>query len=144
VVVFHLPYRAIEKLVAEEETFVFGKAGQIEAGPLSANHGNKSERRSFHDVEVFKMISVALVSSNSFDFRTVVFAKHPQHVVLVHFPIALFITGVGLDLMAYWTKPTGTLEQMKHEKTQELHTRHKGIKQLALSKILASVSVLGC
>ena len=50
------------------------------------------------------MISLALVSSNPFDFRTVVLAKHAQHVVLVHFPIALFITGVGLDLLAYWTK----------------------------------------
>jgi uncharacterized membrane protein len=50
------------------------------------------------------MISFALVSPNAFDFRTVVFAKHAQHVVLVHFPIALFITAVGLDLIAYWTK----------------------------------------
>lgn len=35
-----------------------------------------------------------------FDFRTVLFAKHAQHVVLVHFPIALFITGVALDLLS--------------------------------------------
>ena len=50
------------------------------------------------------MISFALVSPNPFDLRTVVFAKHAQHVVLVHFPIALFITAAGLDLIAYWTK----------------------------------------
>jgi uncharacterized membrane protein len=39
-----------------------------------------------------------------FDFRTVLFAKHAQHVVLIHFPIALFITAVVFDLAAYSTK----------------------------------------
>jgi sec-independent protein translocase protein TatA len=37
---------------------------------------------------------------NPFDIRTVLLAKHAQHVVLIHFPIALFITGVGLDLLS--------------------------------------------
>ena len=32
------------------------------------------------------------------------FAKHAQHVVLVHFPIALFITAIAFDLIAYLTK----------------------------------------
>ena len=41
---------------------------------------------------------------NPFDVRTVLFAKHAQHVVLIHFPIALFITAVAFDLIAYWTK----------------------------------------
>ena len=31
---------------------------------------------------------------NPFDPRTVLFAKHAQHVVLIHFPIALFLAGV--------------------------------------------------
>jgi len=35
---------------------------------------------------------------NPFDPRTVVLAKHAQHVVLIHFPIALFIAGVAFDL----------------------------------------------
>src|SRR5260370_14957138 len=35
-----------------------------------------------------------------FDPRTILLAKHAQHVVLIHFPIALFITGVGLDLLS--------------------------------------------
>ena len=39
-----------------------------------------------------------------FDIRTVLLAKHAQHVVLIHFPIALFITGVAFDLVAQWTK----------------------------------------
>jgi uncharacterized membrane protein len=39
-----------------------------------------------------------------FDIKTVVFAKHAQHVVLIHFPIALFIAGVAFDFMAQWTR----------------------------------------
>jgi uncharacterized membrane protein len=31
------------------------------------------------------------------DLRTALFAKHAQHVVLIHFPIALFIVGVTFD-----------------------------------------------
>jgi uncharacterized membrane protein len=37
---------------------------------------------------------------NPFDPRTILLAKHAQHVVLIHFPIALFMTGVGLDLLS--------------------------------------------
>lgn len=36
---------------------------------------------------------------NLFDWRTVLLAKHAQHVVIIHFPIALFVTGVGFDLL---------------------------------------------
>ena len=32
--------------------------------------------------------------------------KHAQHVVLIHFPIALFLTGVFLDLTAKWSRRT--------------------------------------
>jgi uncharacterized membrane protein len=41
---------------------------------------------------------------NPFDPKTVLLAKHAQHVVLVHFPIALFLTAVGFDAAAQWTK----------------------------------------
>jgi len=44
---------------------------------------------------------------NPFDLKTVVLAKHAQHVVLIHFPIALFISAVAFDLMAQWTKRRG-------------------------------------
>ena len=37
-----------------------------------------------------------------FDLRSAIFAKHAQHVVLIHFPIALFLTGVAFDLMSVW------------------------------------------
>ena len=39
-----------------------------------------------------------------FDIKTVLFAKHAQHVVLIHFPIALFIIGVFFDFLAQWKK----------------------------------------
>jgi uncharacterized membrane protein len=42
--------------------------------------------------------------ANPFDLKTVLLAKHAQHIVLVHFPIALFITAVGFDFLAQWTK----------------------------------------
>jgi uncharacterized membrane protein len=39
-----------------------------------------------------------------FDPATVLLAKHAQHVVLVHFPIALFIVGVALDWTGQWMR----------------------------------------
>ncbi len=42
----------------------------------------------------------------SFDLRSVLLAKHAQHVVLIHFPIALFLTGVLFDFAALWKKRT--------------------------------------
>src|ERR1700737_1187654 len=44
---------------------------------------------------------------NPFDLKTALLAKHAQHVVLIHFPIALFIAAVMFDLIAHWTKRRG-------------------------------------
>jgi uncharacterized membrane protein len=41
---------------------------------------------------------------NPFDLKTAILAKHAQHVVLIHFPIALFIAAVAFDLVAQWSK----------------------------------------
>jgi uncharacterized membrane protein len=41
---------------------------------------------------------------NPFDVKTVLLAKHAQHVVLIHFPIALFTVAVAFDSLAQWTK----------------------------------------
>jgi uncharacterized membrane protein len=41
---------------------------------------------------------------NPFDLKTVVLAKHAQHVVLIHFPIALFMVAVAFDFIAQWAK----------------------------------------
>jgi len=42
--------------------------------------------------------------ANPFDLKAAVLAKHAQHVVLIHFPIALFISAVAFDLLAQWKK----------------------------------------
>jgi len=44
---------------------------------------------------------------NPFDVKTVLLAKHAQHVVMIHFPIALFISAVAFDFIAQWTKRIG-------------------------------------
>ncbi len=44
---------------------------------------------------------------NPFDLKTALLAKHAQHVVLIHFPIALFLAAVAFDLIARWTKRPG-------------------------------------
>jgi uncharacterized membrane protein len=44
------------------------------------------------------------MSVNPFDIKTVVLAKHAQHVVLIHFPIALFLAAVAFDYLAQGTK----------------------------------------
>ena len=48
-----------------------------------------------------------IYAANPFDPKTVLLAKHAQHVVLVHFPIALFMAGVGFDLVGQWTRRRG-------------------------------------
>lgn len=46
---------------------------------------------------------------NPFDPRTVIFAKHAQHVVLVHFPIGLCLTAVIFEVIGKWRKHAGLI-----------------------------------
>jgi len=39
-----------------------------------------------------------------FDLKSVVLARHAQHVVLIHFPIALFLVSVACDFIAQWRR----------------------------------------
>jgi uncharacterized membrane protein len=39
-----------------------------------------------------------------FDLKAALLAPHAQHVVLIHFPIALFTMGVAFDVLARWRK----------------------------------------
>lgn len=43
-----------------------------------------------------------MIRPNVLDIRAALAARHAQHVVLVHFPIALFLTGVVFDFAAEW------------------------------------------
>jgi len=40
---------------------------------------------------------------NPWSLHTALFAKHAQHVVIIHFPMALFLVGVALDFVATWS-----------------------------------------
>ena len=44
------------------------------------------------------------MTTNPFDFKTLILARHAQHVVLIHFPIALFFAAVAFDYLGQWTK----------------------------------------
>ena len=39
---------------------------------------------------------------NPFDPKTALLAKHAQHPVIIHFPIALFVVSVLFDVLAWW------------------------------------------
>jgi uncharacterized membrane protein len=41
---------------------------------------------------------------NPFDLKAALLPKHAQHVVLIHFPIALFMTAVAFDLAGQWRR----------------------------------------
>ena len=41
---------------------------------------------------------------NPFDLKAALLAKHAQHPVIIHFPIALFIISVAFDLLAIWKR----------------------------------------
>jgi uncharacterized membrane protein len=47
---------------------------------------------------------------NPFDVKSALLAKHAQHIVLIHFPIALFIAAVAFDVIAQWEKYRGLAE----------------------------------
>lgn len=44
---------------------------------------------------------------NPFDLKAALLAKHAQHIVLIHFPIALFLMGVVFDVLGRWRKGPG-------------------------------------
>ncbi|HET9363490.1 MAG TPA: DUF2231 domain-containing protein [Candidatus Angelobacter sp.] len=41
---------------------------------------------------------------NPFDLKSALLARHAQHVVLIHFPIALFLVSVAFDFIAQWKR----------------------------------------
>jgi uncharacterized membrane protein len=47
---------------------------------------------------------------NPFDIHYTLLAKHAQHVVLIHFPIALLMTGAAFDFLSQWRKRRGLAE----------------------------------
>ena len=43
---------------------------------------------------------------NPFDLKATLLARHAQHVVLIHFPIALYLVSVAFDFAARWKRNT--------------------------------------
>jgi uncharacterized membrane protein len=43
-------------------------------------------------------------SPNPFDLKAALLARHAQHPVIIHFPIALFIASAVFELLAVWRK----------------------------------------
>jgi uncharacterized membrane protein len=41
---------------------------------------------------------------NPFDLKAALLAKHAQHPVIIHFPIALFIASLAFDFLAIWRR----------------------------------------
>src|SRR5579863_7096383 len=41
---------------------------------------------------------------NPFDLKAALLAKHAQHVVVIHFPIALYMASAFFDLLARWRR----------------------------------------
>lgn len=50
------------------------------------------------------------MSLNPFDIHYTLLAKHAQHVVLIHFPIALLMAGAAFDFLSEWRRRHGLAE----------------------------------
>ena len=61
----------------------------------------------FYRLKALKMISLTLIRPQLFDLKTLLLARHAQHVVLIHFPIGLFVTAVAFDLIGCWSNRRG-------------------------------------
>jgi uncharacterized membrane protein len=50
------------------------------------------------------LLLAASHSPNPFDLKAALLARHAQHPVIIHFPIALFIASAVFELLAIWRK----------------------------------------
>ena len=88
---------------------------------------------------------------NPFDWRSVVLAKHAQHVVLIHFPIALFIAAVALDIIGQWSRNRSLLQAAYFMLRDGVEYRDLGVdhfdrrdKTKAIGRLLRRLGDLGC
>src|SRR5260221_4795579 len=59
---------------------------------------------------------------NPFDLKSALLAKHAQHVVLIHFPIALYLAGTFFDLCARIFRKASLGEVARWNFRSEEHT----------------------
>jgi uncharacterized membrane protein len=70
---------------------------------------NLSEKSTKRLTRYYRGVLVSDEHMNPFDLKAALLAKHAQHPVIIHFPIALFIASVAFDFLAIWKKnPTLT------------------------------------
>jgi uncharacterized membrane protein len=58
------------------------------------------QNKSLGGTDMVVTLALLRVGVNPFDLKTIFLARHAQHVVLIHFPIALFISTVVFDIVA--------------------------------------------
>jgi len=75
------------------------------------------------------------MSVNPFDIRTVILAKHAQHVVLIHFPMALFTAAVAFDYLGHSTKSRKKHRRVTVRSTESRNDRARGTAQDSHSDI---------
>ena len=85
-----------------------------------------------------------MIRPNVFDIRAALTAKHAQHVVLIHFPIALFLSGVVFDFAARWAKRTNSKQSISEgrifEPTTLASAAHANLLAAAVSVLPVLVS----
>ena len=79
----------------------------MEGEDCYAGQNRQAERRHPPIATSAQNLRWGRVMVNPFELKTALLAKHAQHVVLIHFPIALFITAVAFDVVGQWTKRRG-------------------------------------
>src|SRR5215831_16155323 len=50
------------------------------------------------------VVTTIAAALNPFDLKAAILAPHAQHPVIVHFPIALFISSAVFEILAVWRK----------------------------------------
>ena len=80
-----------------------------------------------------------MIRPNVFDIRAALLAKHAQHVVLIHFPIALFLCGAGFDFAARWAAQR-KLEGTVSERTTLASAAYANLVAAAVSMLPAVAS----
>ena len=50
------------------------------------------------------VVTTIVAALNPFDLKAAILAPHAQHPVIVHFPIALFISSAVFEILAVWRK----------------------------------------
>ncbi len=85
----------------QEFTITAGAPGTYEYFLFGSPEDDRNNRGREMSVAANQWIAAAV---NAFDLKAAILARHAQHPVIVHFPIALFITSAVFEVLALWRK----------------------------------------